>query len=230
MTGSRPAGEENSALIRRARALDDDALSTLYGRYLTPVYQFVLARMGDPHLAEDIAAETFVAMVESIEHLRGEDELTFAAWLFGIARHRISDHYRRARGQPEPAGVIGPYEEPAAAAEAGDPLRVVMAREEWGDVVASLRHLTEEQRNVLLYRCLLGYSTEEVASMLGRQVGAVRALQFRALTALSQRLARLDSHPRLTAMREARTRPAPGRPAQRPAQWPAQRSDDAARR
>ncbi len=226
MSGSRPGEWVGGALIQRARALDDDALTTLYGRYLTPVYQFVLARMGDPHLAEDITAETFVAMVESIERLRGEDELTFAAWLFGIARHRISDHYRRAEGQPVLAGTLGPHEEPAAGAEAGDPLRVVMAREEWSDVVAGLRQLTEEQRNVVLYRCLLGYSTEEVATMLGRQVGAVRALQFRALSALGRHLGRHGSRPRLTAIREARVRPAPGRPARRPAQ----RSDDAARR
>jgi RNA polymerase sigma-70 factor (ECF subfamily) len=214
---------DGGALIRRARALDDDALTTLYGRYLSPVYQFVLARMGDPHLAEDVTAETFVAMVESIERLRGEDELTFAAWLFGIARNRISDHYRRARGQPETTSELAPHEEPTAPAEAGDPLRVVMAREEWSDVVAGLRQLTEEQRNVLLYRCLLGYSTEEVATMLGRQVGAIRALQFRALSALARHLARLGSNPRLTAIREERDdRPAPGRRSQR--------SDDAARR
>lgn len=222
MSGSRPVDHDGGALIRRARALDDDALTTLYSRYLSPVYQFVLARMGNPHLAEDVTAETFVAMVESIDRLRGEDELTFAAWLFGIARNRINDHYRRVRGQPEMSGEISPHEEPAATAEAGDPLRVVMAREEWGDVVAGLRHLTEEQRSVLLYRCVLGYSTDEVANMLGRQVGAVRALQFRALAALARHLGRLSSNPRLTAMRKGQDRPAPGRRSQR--------SDDAARR
>jgi RNA polymerase sigma-70 factor (ECF subfamily) len=225
VTGSRPAGWADGALIQRARTLDGNALSALYERYLTPVYQFVLARVGDPHLAEDVTSETFVAMVESIERLRGADELTFAAWLFGIARHRISDHYRRAQGQSALAGAIDPHDEPAAA-EAGDPLRVVVAREEWSEVVASLGQLTEEQRTVLLYRCLLGYSTEEVARMLGRQVGAIRAVQFRALGALARHLARLDSQPRLSALRSARARPAPGRPAQRPAQ----RSDDAARR
>jgi RNA polymerase sigma-70 factor (ECF subfamily) len=224
VTGSRPLSWADGALIQRARALDASALSALYERYLTPVYQFVLARVGDPHLAEDVTAETFVAMVESIERLRGTDELTFAAWLFGIARHRISDHYRRAQGHRELTGEIAPQDEPMSAAEAGDPLRVVVAREEWGEVVASLNHLTEEQRTVLLYRCLLGYSTEEVARMLGRQVGAIRAVQFRALGALARHLARFDSQPRLSAPRATRARP--GQPAQRPAQ----RSDDAARR
>ncbi|HEY7984250.1 MAG TPA: sigma-70 family RNA polymerase sigma factor [Ktedonobacterales bacterium] len=223
MSGSRSVERDGSALIRRARALDDDALTTLYGRYLSPVYRFVLARVGNPHLAEDVTAETFVSMVESIERLRGEDELTFAAWLFGIARNRISDHYRRAHGQPEMTSELASHEEPLALAEAGDPLRVVLAREEWGDVVAGLRGLTEEQRDVLLYRCLLGYSTEEVASMLGRQAGAIRALQFRALSALARQLARLGSNPRLKAIREGRDdRPAPGRRSRR--------SDDAARR
>ncbi len=82
--------------------------------------------------------------------------------------------------------------------------------------------MPEEQRTVLLYRCVLGYDTGEVARLLGRQAGAVRALQFRALSSLARLLARYATNPKLSAVRQASARPAPS---PRP-----QRSDDVPRR
>lgn len=211
------------AVLRRARALDRDALGALYDRYLPAVYRFVLGRIGDPHLAEDLTADTFMAMVESIERARAEDELSFAAWLFGIARNKLAEHLRRraTRGRLAPEVALD-AEEPPAAAEAGDPLGVVLAREQWAKVAAELAQLTEEQRDVLLYRCVLGYETEDVARLLGRQPGAVRALQFRALTTLARRLGASATDPLLLALRGTQDRPAPGRRSRR--------SDDATRR
>jgi RNA polymerase sigma factor (sigma-70 family) len=71
-----------------------------------------------------------------------------------------------------------------ASAEEGDPLAIITAREDWAEVVSALNTLTDDQRNVVLYRCLLGYTTEEVAQLLEKRPGAIRALQFRALTSL----------------------------------------------
>jgi RNA polymerase sigma factor (sigma-70 family) len=78
----------------------------------------------------------------------------------------------------------------AATAEAGDPLDVITAREDWSEVVVALHQLTEDQRNVLLHRTVLGYSTDEVARLLGKRRGTIRALQFRALTSLARVLHR----------------------------------------
>ncbi len=222
VSGGQPAGWDDVSVFRRARALDSEALSLLYSRYLPRVYQYVLGRVGDRHLAEDLTAETFVAMVESIERLRADDELAFAGWLFSIARNKIAEHYRRQTSRPQVRGAIAPEEEPLALAEAGDPLGVVVARERWREAVDALQHLTEEQRTVLLYRCVLGYDTGEVARLLGRQAGAVRALQFRALSSLARLLARYATNPKLSAVRQASARPAPS---PRP-----QRSDDVPRR
>lgn len=190
-----------TSVLARARALDQEALSLLYTQYLSTVYWYVLGRMGDMHLAEDVTSETFLAMVDSIEQARAGDELAFEAWLLGIARNKVADHYRRQAARPETQPMAGPWEEPAALAESGDPLGVVVARERWADVVAALRRLTEEQRTVLLYRCVLGYETEEVAQLMDRQPGAIRALQFRALASLTRLLAASGTNPRLGALR-----------------------------
>lgn len=220
-----PAELPFSSALERARALDEAALSWLYRRYLPAVYRFVLGRVGDTHLAEDLTSETFMAMVESIERSRASDELAFAAWLIGIARNKVAEHYRRQASRPVTQGELQPWEEPWALAESGDPLGVVTSRERWGEVVDALRQLTEEQRTVLLYRCVLGYETDEVARLLHRQPGAIRALQFRALASLARLLALNGTNPALATVRAEIGQPDASRHGRQ-----AKRSDDAPRR
>jgi RNA polymerase sigma-70 factor (ECF subfamily) len=177
-----------SSVLSRARSLDAQAISLLYRRFLPVVYRYVLARVGDCHTAEDLTSDTFMALVESIEKTRAHDELTFAAWLLGIARNTVAQHFRRRSTRPEAALSMTESDEPRAYAEEGDPLAIITARESWSEVVQALNKLTEDQRTVILYRCVLGYSTEDVAQLMSKQPGTVRALQFRALTSLSRHL------------------------------------------
>jgi len=181
--------------LTRAKALDERSLSLIYTRFLPVVYRYHLARLSDRDVAEDLTAETFMAMVEQITRTRAVDELTFAAWLLGIARNKLLMYFRARRSRPAPVYGV-PDDVPLyASADEDDPLAVLSARESWSEVVAALDELTEEQRNVVLYRCVLGYSAEEVGALLGKQAGAVRALQFRALAALARRLSAQRSDP-----------------------------------
>jgi len=182
-------------VLDRARALDSTAISQLYARFLPIVYRFVLARVGDVHTAEDLTSDTFFVMVEQMGSTRAQDELSFAAWLLGIARNKVLMHHRRRRTGPAFAPELAEDAHPSAAAEQDDPLTIITARESWSEVVAALNKLTEEQRTVVLYRCVLGYSTDEVAALMERKPGTIRALQFRALASLA-RLLKLDEAPR----------------------------------
>ncbi len=171
-----------SAIIERARDLDNHALGLLYERYLPIIYRFVYLRVGDTHVAEDVTSDVFFSVVAHIQQLHASDELPFAAWILRIARNAVLAHYRSLRAHPPSESVTEVAL--AASAEEGDPLAIITAREDWAEVVTALNTLTEDQRSVILYRCLLGYSTEEVAQLLEKRPGAVRALQFRALAAL----------------------------------------------
>src|SRR5262249_9322719 len=150
-------------------------------RFLPVVYRYVLARVGTVYAAEDVTAETFFAVVESISATRAQDELGFTAWILGIARNKVAMHFRHMHARPEEPRSLPEDEHPSSSADEGDPLTIITARERWAEVVAGLNRLTEEQRTVVLYRCVLGYSTEDVARMLEKQPNAIRALQFRAL-------------------------------------------------
>jgi RNA polymerase sigma-70 factor (ECF subfamily) len=175
-------------VLDRARKLDSAATGQLYARFLPVVYRYVLARVGDVHTAEDLTSDTFFAMVEQISTARAQDELSFAAWLLGIARNKVLMHYRRRRTGPTFAPELDDDAHPSAYAEEDDPLAIITARESWSEVVGALNRLTEEQRTVVLYRCVLGYSTDEVAGLMGKKAGTIRALQFRALASLARLL------------------------------------------
>jgi len=197
-----PPAQPFSLVLERARAFDHAAISQLYQRFLPVVYRFVLARVSDVHTAEDLTADTFFVVVEQIATTRARDELGFAAWVLGIARNKVLMHYRRVHAGPAFAPEPTTGEHPVASAEEDDPLAVITARESWSEAVAALNRLTEEQRAVVLYRCVLGYSTEDVAALMDKKPGTVRALQFRALASLA-RLLKLD-HPRADPETSAR--------------------------
>jgi RNA polymerase sigma-70 factor, ECF subfamily len=205
-------------VLARARALDKAALALIYQRYVPLVYRYIAARVRDMHVAEDLTSEVFVSTVAHIARVRSDDELTFAAWILRIARNAVFGYFRKARAQPPLGSVEQAHDEIAASAEGGDPLGIVTAREDWSEVVAALHQLTEDQRNVLLYRTVLGYTTEEVAHLLGKRSGTIRALQFRALTSLARLLDRA---------RDMAERGAEGPPARR---WWNRREHDASGR
>lgn len=183
-----PPAQPFSVVLERARRLDSVAIGQLYQRFLPVVYRYVLARVGDVHSAEDLTSETFFAMIEQIGTTRAQDELGFSAWLLGIARNKVLMLYRRRRTGPTFTRELDDDAHPMSVAEEDDPLAIITARESWSEVVAALNRLTEEQRTVVLYRCVLGYSADEVAVLMHKKAGTVRALQFRALASLARLL------------------------------------------
>jgi RNA polymerase sigma factor (sigma-70 family) len=182
--------------LRQAQAADKYAMGLLYRRFLPVVYRYTLARVGDAPTAEDITSETFFVVVARIAETRAHDELTFVAWALGIARNQIAMHFRRLRSRPTTQLLTAEAADIASAQPSDrDPLDVITARESLAEVVAALDRLTEEQRTVILYRCVLGYSADDVAQLLGKHSGAIRALQFRALASLARFLRLADGAP-----------------------------------
>lgn len=173
-------------VLELAQAREPEALSLLYRRFLPVVYRFVLGRVKDVPLAEDLTSETFFAVMRGITTVRAQDELGFATWVLGIARNKLSQHFRERQHHLEVPLADSGAAEPVAHAEEDDPLQVLTARERWAEVVVALNRLTAEQRKVLLHRCILGQPTEEVARVMGKPANAVYGLQFRALASLAR--------------------------------------------
>jgi RNA polymerase sigma-70 factor (ECF subfamily) len=138
-------------------------------------------------------------MVEGISQLRTSDETGFAAWILQIARISVAGFYRKREKQPIHVPFEVPSEDKEGHAERltlrashpdSDPVRWAEACDEWNTTVKAMNRLTEEQRQVLIGRLLLGYDVATVARMLGKNANAIKALQFRALQSLQRLLAK----------------------------------------
>ncbi len=183
-------------LIGRARHRDEEALVALYQRALPIIYRYVLARLGRPDLAEDVVSEVFLVMVESISTLRAEHEAGFFAWLIQIAQGKCSRalrHLTRSASRLVPLPDSRASEddyllEPVATDLISNPAALQEWRETLQELGLALGSLSAEQQVVIIGRFLAGQSIEELAQALGKQPGAIRALQFRALGVLAERL------------------------------------------
>lgn len=159
------------------------------------VYRYVLARLGRPDLAEDVVAEVFVTMLEAIPDLRTREEAGFYAWLLRIAQSKVARALRQVARSHQQMSLTGGEErvgpvpqEPLASDLASDPVGLQEWRETLQEVGEALGRLSEEQQVIVVGRFLGGAHVEELARALGKQPGAVRVLQFRALQTLARHL------------------------------------------
>jgi RNA polymerase sigma-70 factor, ECF subfamily len=183
-------------VIRQARLHDEEALVALYQRALPVIYRYVLARLGRSALVEDVVSEVFLVMVESIGELRTEQEAGFYAWLLQIAQGKISRalrHLTRSERRHIPLpGTHTTDNRSTVELMATDLLSNPVALHEWRETLEevglALGSLSAEQQVIVIGRFLAGQKIEDLAQALGKQPGAVRVLQFRALRELAKHL------------------------------------------
>jgi RNA polymerase sigma-70 factor (TIGR02952 family) len=169
-------------LVARAQDGDAEAFGLIYDRYVRLVFRSVFYRVGDRTVAEDLTSETFVRALRRIDtlHYQGRD---VGAWLVTIAANLLRDHVKSSRYRLEvttgdPAVVDRPTDGPEEA---------VVQRLVDEELLSCIRRLGGEQQECISLRLLHGLSVAETAEVMGKQAGAIRALQHRAV----RRLARL---------------------------------------
>jgi RNA polymerase sigma-70 factor (ECF subfamily) len=153
-----------------ASADQGPALLALYDRALPEVYGYLVRRCDGSSVAEDLTAETFLAAVAAVQ--KGSVPSMTTAWLIGVARHKLVDHWRRAARDERNLRAVA--DEPATDEDPWDAhLEATVAH----DVLATLG---AHHRGALTLRYLDGLSVPEVAEHLGRTVHATEALLVRA--------------------------------------------------
>lgn len=170
------AARDDAALVAAAQA-DPRAFAPLYARYLQPVYRYCYRRLGTSAAAEDATSEVFVKVLAGLPRYH---EDSFRGWLFTIAHHVTVDALRQYCPQ-EPLEAAGEAVDTALTPEE----EIVSAETQR----ALLARLPDDQRHVVELR-LAGLTGGEIAGVLGRSVGSVKALQFRALARLRRALDR----------------------------------------
>ncbi len=171
----------DDARLARQAAQDPEAFARIYERHLPGIYRYHLIRTGNVQDAQDLAAQTFLTALESIGSYRGLGSI--AAWLFGIASHKLADHHRRKR--PELHADAGED----AVSQAPLPEEIILRRLDLDRVVNAMRAIAPERAEALGLRIFGNLSTAEVAQAMNRSVPAVKMLISRGLSDLNERLA-----------------------------------------
>jgi RNA polymerase sigma-70 factor, ECF subfamily len=153
------------------------ALVALYDSALPEVYGYLASRCGSASVAEDLTSETFLAAVDAVR--RGTVPDLTVAWLIGVARHKLVDHWRRREVEERALKAVDPHP--------GDEGTVTEDR--WDvqldklEAHRTLADLAPQHRSALTLRYLDGLPVREVASCLGRTPGATEVLLVRAKAA-----------------------------------------------
>jgi RNA polymerase sigma-70 factor, ECF subfamily len=176
-------GARSDGVISAAKLGERWALEALYLDLHPRVLRYLKAI--DPGVAEDVASEAWIGLARALPTFEG-DEDGLRALLFTVARRRLLDHRRResrrgtAAVDPHLMDRLGP---------ASDGEQVAIDRIGDGWALRLIAGLPEGQAEVVLLRVIGDLSVEEVAGIVGKRPGAVRALQLRALRRLAREIA-----------------------------------------
>jgi RNA polymerase sigma-70 factor (ECF subfamily) len=165
-------------LVERAQAGDREAFGEIYERLSPKVYNYLYhhanARV---QLAEDLTEEVFVKVLEKMAHYQDRG-LPFVSWVYRIAHNHLVDYFRTQPKQGT-VSIEDCYELAESRAE-----KVLDQTLTHTELSKALKHLTDEQRRVVILRFLQGLNVLETARVIGKSEDAVKKLQSRGLLAL----------------------------------------------
>jgi len=169
--------DPDAALVTAVQEGDATALSVLYRRHVDLVFRYIRKRVPTTEVAEDVTSETFLAIITGLRTFRGFSR--FRTWMFGIARRRVVEYWRRHYEVPEYAIdlVLELVGVPPADSEP-DPEPSMQSNIDCARVLAEL---PERDRRVLECRFLERKSVHETAQELSLSEGNVKVIQHRAI-------------------------------------------------
>ncbi len=165
------------SLVRSAKEGDQAAFARLYEENFNRVYRYVSLRIGDRTEAEDLTQQVFLNALRAIGSFNWKGT-PFTAWLFRIAHNQVVDHFRK-KSRQSPAEV-----DDSLPSQTGSPEKIIELNFEVARMIEATKQLTPAQREVISLRFAGELSIEEVARIVGRSEGAVKALQHSAIIAL----------------------------------------------
>ena len=171
------------ALVEKAQDGDGEAFGKLYDAYVDTVYRYIYYRVSNRALAEDLTSETFLRALRRISTFtwQGRD---FGAWLVTIARNLVADHFKSSRHRLEvPTGEMLDSDQTEPSPE--DSVLAYLSNRALLDAV---KQLNSQQQECVTLRFLHGLSVAETAQIMGKNDGAIKTLQYRAIRTLARLL------------------------------------------
>jgi len=169
--------EDNLSLLERVKQHDQQALAEVHDRYFDRIYHYINYRLGDSEAAADLAGEVFLALIDALK--RGKPPKTsLSGWLYAVARNVTADHIKKKV-------TTVPLLDNLAADETSLIERAHLAQLA-PTLKRALQELTDDQQHVIALRFGQELSLAETAAIMDKTVGAIKALQHRALASLAR--------------------------------------------
>ena len=172
---------EIESLVRRAQSGDAEAFGEVYDKFVVPIYRYIYYRVSRGQ-AEDLTELVFLRAWEKRKSYKKQKGNTFNSWIFRIAHNIVVDHYR-ANDKMEVCELDENIPESKSMA---DPVRQLENKFEQQELILALRELPDLQQQVVVLKFVNGFENCEIAEVIGKSVGAVRVIQFRALNRLKE--------------------------------------------
>ncbi len=166
-------------LVQQATKRDEAAFAELYNHYVEKIYRYIYYKVGDASEAEDLCGQVFLKAWEAIERYTWTG-YPFSSWLYRLAHNLVVDHYRTHRESLPLDDAMVTREEPV------DPEVALLNSIQAQELRQAIGQLTGEQRQVIHFKFIEGYDNTEIARMMNKKEGAIRALQYRALHSLQE--------------------------------------------
>jgi RNA polymerase sigma-70 factor (ECF subfamily) len=176
---------DDAQLVERAVRRDPQAWAEIYERYAPQLLGFFVNQLRDAAAAEDMTADVFLEALQAADRFHG-NPADLRSWLFRIARNNLIDRIRRDRRATLDTIESASETELARALPSVDPGDEALAALDRERVQEAIRSLSPDQREVILLRLGGGLSGPEIATIVGKTTGAVKALQHRALATLAR--------------------------------------------
>ena len=168
MNGKKPMDYWGQMAVRAA--YDEQAFTELYGYFFPRVYQFLLKKTQDSHLADELVETAFIRMYQHLSQYDPEKG-AFSTWLFRIAQNVLNKHYGS-----KAVTMHLPWEEnfDPAAPDREIPEKQALSKERSMELYTALQKLPERQRQILEMTYWLDMKSNEIAEQLGMAPSSVR--------------------------------------------------------
>ena len=169
--------QDEQSLVQSAQRHDEEAFAQLYEKYFDKIYRYVALKIGNRVDAEDMTQQVFINALHSISSYKWRG-IPFSAWLFRIAHNQVVDYLRKKTRQP-----TMPLNESLTISES-NPQKTTEQKLNIEQLVLATRKLTPAQQEVVFLRFAGELPIAQVAKIMGKSEGAIKALQHSAIVSL----------------------------------------------
>ncbi len=169
--------EDALSLLERIKRHDQQALAEVHDRYFDQIYHYLIYRVGDAEAAADLTGEVFLALVKALKNGK-PPKTSLTGWLYAVARNLTADYIRkRIKTVPLLEDLV---------ADDFSLIDQAHLSQLMPTLKTAILKLTEDQQHVIALRFGQGLSLAETAEIMDKSVGAIKALQHRALASLAR--------------------------------------------